>query len=159
MARITRRRNQRSLMRLRVIRAIRGWTDVIMAKKTQKPKASATLTLTGKDKKTLSSIRNLADEVVQSADRGRAPYVEIPSRSLSNVRFNQSKRIQRHQTGIDHRTIRAVAPCRGEFSGLKRALRISVSELQWLSGTISQKNCRDGLLTAHNVGIRDRGRS
>jgi len=75
-----------------------------MAKKTQKPKPSATLTLTGKDKKTLASIRNLADEVVQSADRGRAPYVEIPSRSLSNVRFNQSKRIQRHQTGIDHRT-------------------------------------------------------
>src|SRR4029453_4689670 len=38
-------------------------------------------------------IRGLADEVVQAADRGRAAYVEIPSRSLSNVRFNQSKRI------------------------------------------------------------------
>ena len=62
-----------------------------MAKKTKK--ASDNVTLTTKDKKTLGSIRDLADSVVKSADSGRAPYVEIPSRSLSNVRFNQSRKI------------------------------------------------------------------
>ena len=60
----------------------------------RKPKKSAgAATLTDKDKKTLGSIRGLADSVVQFAERGRQPYVEVPSRSLSNVRFNQSKRI------------------------------------------------------------------
>ena len=63
-----------------------------MAKK-KTTKTSSKVTLTTKDKKTLGSIRGLADSVVQSAERGRAPHVDIPSRSLSNVRFNQSKRI------------------------------------------------------------------
>src|SRR5437867_8411064 len=63
----------------------------IMAKKSKS--TSDTVTLTIKDKKTLGSIRGLADDVVQFAERGRAPYVNVPSRSLSNVRFNQSKRI------------------------------------------------------------------
>jgi DNA topoisomerase-6 subunit A len=74
-----------------------------MAKKTNKP--SDKVTLTSKDKKTLSSIRNLADEVVQAADRGRAPYVDIPSRSLSNVRFNQSKRIIEMGSGTSRREL------------------------------------------------------
>src|SRR2546426_159938 len=63
-----------------------------MAKK-KTTKTSGKVSLTTKDKKTLGSIRGLADSVVQSAERGRAPHVDIPSRSLSNVRFNQSKRI------------------------------------------------------------------
>ena len=62
-----------------------------MAKKKTKAPVE-TVTLTDKDKKTLRSIGGLADGVIQSADRGRAPHVEIPSRSLSNVRFNRSKR-------------------------------------------------------------------
>ena len=62
-----------------------------MAKKTKKP--SDNVTLTAKDKKTLGSIRDLADGVVKSADNGRAPYVEVPSRSLSNVRFNNCRKI------------------------------------------------------------------
>src|SRR5437667_10127 len=74
-----------------------------MAKKTKK--TSATVTLTSKDKKTLGSIRDLADGVVQSADRGRAPYVDIPSRSLSNVRFNQSKRIIEMGSGTNRREL------------------------------------------------------
>jgi len=74
-----------------------------MAKKTQKN--SDTVTLTSKDKKTLGSIRDLADGVVQSADRGRAPYVDIPSRSLSNVRFNQSKRIIEMGSGTNRREL------------------------------------------------------
>ena len=74
-----------------------------MAKKTKK--TSDTVTLTSKDKKTLGSIRDLADGVVQSADRGRAPYVDIPSRSLSNVRFNQSKRIIEMGSGTNRREL------------------------------------------------------
>src|SRR5678809_1045112 len=74
-----------------------------MAKK--KDKASDKATLTAKDKKTLGSIQGLADEVVQSADRGRAPHVEIPSRSLSNVRFNQTKRIIEMGTGTNRREL------------------------------------------------------
>src|SRR5262249_57796897 len=74
-----------------------------MAKKTSK--ASDKATLTARDKKTLGSIRGLADEVVQAAERGRAPYVEIPSRSLSNVRFNQSKRIIEMGSGTGRREL------------------------------------------------------
>jgi len=74
-----------------------------MAKKTNK--ASEKVTLTPKDKKTLGSIRDLADEVVQAAERGRAPHVEIPSRSLSNVRFNQSKRIIEMGSGTSRREL------------------------------------------------------
>src|SRR6478672_8088850 len=74
-----------------------------MAKKTNKP--SDKTTLNARDKKTLGSIRGMADEVVQAADRGRAPYVEIPSRSLSNVRFNQSKRIIEMGSGSSRREL------------------------------------------------------
>src|SRR5262249_1555734 len=74
-----------------------------MAKKTSK--ASGKVTLKSKDKKNLGSIGGLADEVVQAAERGRAPYVEIPSRSLSNVRFNQSKRIIEMGSGTGRREL------------------------------------------------------
>jgi len=76
-----------------------------MAKKTNKPPAKEKVTLTAKDKKTLGSIRGLAEEVVQAADRGRAPHVDIPSRSLSNVRFNQSKRIIEMGSGTSRREL------------------------------------------------------
>jgi len=75
-----------------------------MAKK-KTEKAAGTATLTDKDKKTLGSIRGLADTVIQSADRGRPPHVEIPSRSLSNVRFNQSKRIIEMGSGTNRREL------------------------------------------------------
>ena len=74
-----------------------------MAKKTKAP--AETVTLTDKDKKTLRSIGGLADGVIQSADRGRAPHVEIPSRSLSNVRFNRSKRIIEMGSGTNRREL------------------------------------------------------
>lgn len=67
------------------------------------PKDAAVLT--AKDNKTLKSIRELADGVVQSADRGRPPHVEIPSRSLSNVRFNKSKRIIEMGSGSNKREL------------------------------------------------------
>jgi DNA topoisomerase-6 subunit A len=74
-----------------------------MAKKSKK--VADGVTLTDKDKKTLGSIHGLAEGVVQSADRGRPPHVDIPSRSLSNVRFNQSKRIIEMGTGTNRREL------------------------------------------------------
>src|SRR5262245_29473693 len=74
-----------------------------MAKKSKK--AVDTASLTDKDKKTLGSIGGLADMVIQSADRGRPPHVDIPSRSLSNVRFNQSKRIIEMGSGSNRREL------------------------------------------------------
>jgi DNA topoisomerase VI subunit A len=71
-----------------------------------------------KDKKTLGSIRGLADSVVQSAERGRAPYVDIPSRSLSNVRFNQSKRIVEMGNGTNRRELFNLAQARSYMQTL-----------------------------------------
>jgi DNA topoisomerase VI subunit A len=48
--------------------------------------------LSPQDKKTLASLHTLADEVVQTAQRRRPPHLDIPARSLSNVRYNTSKR-------------------------------------------------------------------
>src|SRR5437762_7641829 len=76
-----------------------------MAKKTKTKATTDGVSLTAKDKKTLGSIRYLADEVAQFAERGRAPYVEIKSRSLSNVRFNQSKRIIEMGSGTSRREL------------------------------------------------------
>ncbi len=87
-----------------------------MAKKTKKSADSAVLT--AKDKKTLGAIRSLADEVVSSADRGRAPYVEIPSRSLSNVRFNNSKKIIEMGSGTNRRELFNLAQARSYMQTL-----------------------------------------
>ena len=75
-----------------------------MAKK-RETKAAAPVTLTVKDKKTMTALRGLADTVVDSAERSRAPSVEIPSRSLSNVRFNQSKKIIEMGSGKNRREL------------------------------------------------------
>ncbi len=44
-----------------------------------------------KDSKTRKRLLELADAVVAAADRGRDPHLEIPARSLSNVRYNKAK--------------------------------------------------------------------
>src|SRR5690349_17443931 len=87
-----------------------------MAKKPKK--TSETQPLTVKDKKTLGSIRDLATEVVQFADRGRAPYVDIPSRSLSNVKFSQSKRIIEMGSGKNRRELFNLAQARSYMQTL-----------------------------------------
>ena len=87
-----------------------------MAKKT-KP-ASAASNRSAKDRKTLGSICGLADTVIQSAERGRAPYVDIPSRSLSNVRFNQSKRIIEMGGGTNRRELFNLAQARSYMQTL-----------------------------------------
>src|SRR5215475_7547378 len=49
--------------------------------------------LTPRDKKTLSVIKELADDVVTAAEKRRDPHVDIPSRTLSNVHYSPRKRI------------------------------------------------------------------
>src|SRR6201988_700984 len=71
-----------------------------------------------KDRKTLSSIRDFADTVVHSAGRGREPYVDIPSRSLSNVRFNRSKRIIEMGNGTNRRELFNLAQARSYMQTL-----------------------------------------
>src|SRR5436190_3524787 len=87
-----------------------------MAKK-KKPATDAAA-LTVKDKKTLGSIGGLADGVAQFAESGRAPHVEIPSRSLSNVRFNQSKRIIEMGSGTNRRELFNLAQARSYMQTL-----------------------------------------
>jgi len=51
-----------------------------------------TVKLTERDKKTLKRLVELADSVVEAAARRRDPYLDVPARSLSNVRYNKAKR-------------------------------------------------------------------
>src|SRR6476620_1575375 len=76
-----------------------------MAKKSSKSAAAAPVKLTDKDKKTLGSLRELAGGVTAFAERSRAPHLEVPSRSLSNVRFNQSKKIIEMGSGTNRREL------------------------------------------------------
>ena len=56
---------------------------------TQKTKAK----LSSRDKKTIGNIRTMADGVVTAANKKRDPHLDIPSRTLSNVRYSPRKRI------------------------------------------------------------------
>lgn len=53
----------------------------------------APVKLTPRDKKTLDSLVGLADGVVKAARAKRDPYVDIPSRTLSNVKYSPRNRI------------------------------------------------------------------
>jgi DNA topoisomerase-6 subunit A len=75
-----------------------------MAKKPKKTDAKPAA-LTTKDKKTLSALRELAGGVVQSAERSRAPQFDVPSRSLSNVKYNQTRRIIEMGSGANRREL------------------------------------------------------
>ena len=50
------------------------------------------VTLAPRDTKTLKRLNELADVVVSAADRCKDPHVDIPARTLSNVRYNKAKR-------------------------------------------------------------------
>src|SRR6187455_3323946 len=77
-----------------------------MAKKSTRTTAvAAPVKLTDKDKKTLGNLRELAQEVTGFAERSRAPHLEVPSRSLSNIRFNQSKKILEMGSGTNRREL------------------------------------------------------
>jgi DNA topoisomerase-6 subunit A len=45
------------------------------------------------DKKTIGKIEKLAESVLKATKGGKNPFVEIPIRSLANVRFNEKKRL------------------------------------------------------------------
>lgn len=75
-----------------------------MAKKKTSPSGGA-VAVSAKDKKTLSSLRRVADDVADCADKGRAPHLDVPSRSLSNVRFNKSKRFLEMGSGTNRREL------------------------------------------------------
>lgn len=65
-----------------------------MAKKRPiKASPRAAVKLTSRDKKTMSSLVGLANHVVSAANARRDPHVDIPSRTLSNVRYSPRKRI------------------------------------------------------------------
>lgn len=61
--------------------------------------------LTTKDRKTLASLRGLADGIVKSANSSRVPYIDIPSRSLSNVRYNKKNRLIEMKSGKNRREL------------------------------------------------------
>jgi DNA topoisomerase VI subunit A len=48
--------------------------------------------LNARDTKTLNRLQKLADAVVEQAERKRDPHVDVPTRSLSNVKYNKSRR-------------------------------------------------------------------
>ncbi|MGD9645349.1 MAG: DNA topoisomerase IV subunit A [Pirellulales bacterium] len=54
--------------------------------------ATARPKLNERDKKTMGELHGLAGGVETAADKKRDPYLDIPSRTLSNVRFNKAKR-------------------------------------------------------------------
>jgi DNA topoisomerase-6 subunit A len=78
-----------------------------MAKKPARTpaKPAAPVVLTDRDKKTLTSIRNLATNVLETAEKAKPPHVDIPSRSLSNVRYNSSKRFLELLSGTNRREL------------------------------------------------------
>lgn len=45
-----------------------------------------------RDQRTLSQLAGLAESVIVAADKRRDPHMDIPTRALSNVRFNAAKR-------------------------------------------------------------------
>ncbi len=68
-------------------------------------KAGAVPKLTAADKKTLKSLHGLADSVVTAAQRKRTPHFDIPSRSLSNVNYNKTKRFIEMGRGTNRREL------------------------------------------------------
>lgn len=69
-----------------------------MAKKARKKTTEPTnepvdvASLAPQDQKTFTQILNLANEVVSAAETNKDPGLDIPSRTLSNVHYNQKKR-------------------------------------------------------------------
>lgn len=62
------------------------------AKRKTKSDSNGQTKLSDNDQRTLDRITHLADHVVSSASGKREPYIDIPSRTLSNVHYNKNKR-------------------------------------------------------------------
>ncbi len=81
-----------------------------MAKKVRRREAppadsKSDVVLTPQDEATMQSLRVLADGVVETAERKKAPHLDIPSRSLSNVQYNRSKRFIEMGSGKNRREL------------------------------------------------------
>jgi DNA topoisomerase-6 subunit A len=74
-------------------------------KTTETASKAETVKLSVKDKRTLKAIRGMADGLVETARRRRAPHLDIPSRSLGNVRYNRSKRFIEMGAGKNRREL------------------------------------------------------
>jgi DNA topoisomerase-6 subunit A len=98
-------------------------------KKPVKPaERSAPVKLNARDKRTMGQIVDLADAVVKAAERRRDPHLEIPSRTLSNVRYNKSKGFIEMGSGTNRRELFNLAQAKSYMqtllvgSGCKRLL-------------------------------------
>ena len=60
--------------------------------KTDATKNAPKVQLTDRDKKTMASIVGMSNDVVVAAEKRRDPHLDIPARSLSNVKYNRQKR-------------------------------------------------------------------
>ena len=60
--------------------------------KTQDLISSMKTKLNTRDAQTLKRLKELADEVAAAAAKRRDPFVDVPARSLSNVKYNKTKR-------------------------------------------------------------------
>ncbi len=60
--------------------------------KTAPAKPKPATKLTERDKRTLQQLVELADGVAAAAEKHRDPHMDIPTRALSNVRYNTAKR-------------------------------------------------------------------
>jgi DNA topoisomerase-6 subunit A len=84
--------------------------------------------LSPRDKKTMGSIVELADGVVNAAEKRRDPHVDIPSRTLSNVRYSPRKGIIEMGNATNRRQLFDLAQAKAYMrtmlvaSGCKRLL-------------------------------------
>ena len=64
-------------------------------KKAARPRAAEAnrVKLSAKDKRTMRNLVGLADSVARTAGQEKDPHVDIPARSLSNVRYNTTRKI------------------------------------------------------------------
>jgi DNA topoisomerase-6 subunit A len=61
--------------------------------------------LSERDKKTLRDLVGLADRIVVDAEKKRDPYLDIPARTLSNIRYNKTKRFLEMGTSCNRRQL------------------------------------------------------
>src|SRR6188508_2929181 len=106
-----------------------------MAKKIKRARGAAAeakevaAKLSPRDKKTMGSIVGLADRVVDAAEKRKDPHVDIPSRTLANVRYSPRKRILEMGNSTNRRQLFDLAQAKAYMrtmlvaSGAKKLLR------------------------------------
>src|SRR5262245_51026623 len=80
--------------------------------------STATAVLTDRDKKTMGRIVELADGVVTAAEKRRDPTLNVPARTLSNVKYNRQRRIIEMGTAKNARQLFNLAQARAYMQTL-----------------------------------------